>query len=546
MDTAKCKHWLKPLFCFIAWAYASPDLAASKHDNRFTRMHYGLAQGTYEIGDYTGALESLSILLQQHPAHIAALQLKAQAEWQLGRHQEAEQTLEEAARIQPDNETTQLLRKALVRQGKIQAVFEHARQLTKQARFEQALSELEKYPDWLYFDPRLAELYLNISLRQENWTTLEPFLRSLPNHLLEADYRAYLQGRIKLASGDLAAAKSHFANALQNAPTPSLHSSLLFYQAHCAETHNQIKLHAEIVQALDAGFRPETLSEFEIACTSLLRQNAPKRALQLLESALHQPVAENALFWLTLSRVQLANRQPERAISASTQAISLQADLAQAYILRAQAHARRRDFAQAKDDYRQALALQPERLDIHYALAINCLYASEIQSAYSALQRASQTKQASNFWLIFAVLAHANGQPQEAQSALTQYKNLQMQDRSLSADYLGILLNQSDDHARDPLTVSSPERHDFQLFHRGQLSGEALVERRLHSQSSSTFDAQQKCALFYWMAQSYQTRSQTGKAVRYFKKALENGKPDWIEWHLANWQLQQKAYRASP
>ena len=242
----------------------------------------------------------------------------------------------------------------------------------------------------------------------------------------------------------------------------------------------------------------------------------------------------------------MANRQPERAISASTQAISLQADLAQAtYCVLRRMHAGK-TFAQAKDDYCQALALQPERLDIHYALAINCLYSSEIQSAYSALQRASKTKQASNFWLIFAVLADANGQPQEAQSALTQYKNLQMQDRSLSADYLGSLLNQSDDHARDPLTVTSPERHDLQLFHRGQLSGEALVDRRLHSQSSSTFDAQQKCALFYWMAQSYQTRSQTGKAVRYFKRRWTMENLIGLKWHLANWQLQQKAYRASP
>ena len=84
MDTAKCKLWLKPFVLFYCLGLHSPDLVASKHDNRFTRMHYGLAQGTYEIGDYNGALESLSILLQQHPAHIAALQLKAQAEWQLG------------------------------------------------------------------------------------------------------------------------------------------------------------------------------------------------------------------------------------------------------------------------------------------------------------------------------------------------------------------------------------------------------------------------------------------------------------------------------
>lgn len=546
MDTAKCKLWLKPLFCFIVLAYASPELAASKHDDRFTRMHYGLAQGTYQIGDYAGALKSLSILLQYHPKHLAALQLKAQTELQLGLYQEAERTIAEATRIQPDNETTQSLRKALLRQSKIQAVFEHARKLAKQALFEQAISELEKYPDWLFTDPRLAELYLNISLRQENWSTLEHFLHSLPNDLLKADYRTYLHGRIKLASGDLPAAKNHFADALLNVKDPSLRSSLLFYKACSAESHISINSHAEIVQAMNAGFRPETLSEFQIACTSLLHQDAPQRALQLLESALHQPVAENALFWLTLSRVQLANRNPERAISASTQAISLQANLAQAYILRAQAHALRKSFSQAKVDYLQALVIQPERLDIHYALAINCLYSSEIESAYRALQRASQTKQASEFWLIFAVLAQVNGQSKEAQSALSQYKSLQMQDRSRSADYLGSLLDQSDDYALDPLTGSSPERHDFQLFHRGQLSGEALVDRRLHSQSENKFNAQQKCALFYWMAQSYLTRSETGKAFRYFQKALDNGKPDWIEWHLANWQLQKSAHSATP
>ena len=64
-----------------------------------------------------------------------------------------------------------------------------------------------------------------------------------------------------------------------------------------------------------------------------------------------------------------------------------------------------------------------------------------------------------------------------------------MQDRSRSADYLSSLLDQVNDYALDPLTGSSPERHDFQLFHRGQIGGEALVDRRLHSQSENKFNA---------------------------------------------------------
>jgi tetratricopeptide (TPR) repeat protein len=40
------------------------------------------------------------------------------------------------------------------------------------------------------------------------------------------------------------------------------------------------------------------------------------------------------------------------------------------------------------------------------------------------------------------------------------------------------------------------------------------------------------------MAQSYQTRGQYSKSLHYFQKALKIGTPDWIEWHLANWQLQ--------
>ena len=95
-----------------------------------------------------------------------------------------------------------------------------------------------------------------------------------------------------------------------------------------------------------------------------------QRALQLLESALHQPVAENALFAITLSRVQLANRHPERAVSASTQAISLQANLAQeAYILRADASCAEKILCASKS--RSSSACDPaRRLDIHYALAI--------------------------------------------------------------------------------------------------------------------------------------------------------------------------------
>jgi tetratricopeptide (TPR) repeat protein len=540
MDTAKCKLWVETLFYFIALTVGYTTLAAASNDERFTRMHYGLAQGTYHIGDYAGTLESLSIFLQRHPEHLAALQLKAQTLWQLGRPQEAEQTLQQAARIQPDNETTLALQSALLQQVERQALLKKVRRLAKEQSFEQVLLVLEKYPDWLCADPQLAELYLNVSLRQENWSALEHFLHSLPEHFLEADYRAYLLGRIGLASGDLPAARAHFAVAQKLNPIPSLLNSILFYQACCTLQDPQMEANgaAKIVQALDAGYRPETLPEFLIASTSLLHQNEPERALRLLESALHRRVVDNAAFWLLLSRVQLENQQPARAISAATQAISLQENCTQAYILRARAHTLRKDFAQAKIDYRQALTIQPSRLDLYYALAINCLYLSEIEAAYSALQRASQIEQTSDFWLIFAVLAQANGRPDEAQSALAHYKNLQVQDRSTSADYLSSILHQSDDHASRPLTVTGPEHHDFQQFHRGQSSAAELLDRRRNSQSENKLHTQQNCALFYWMAQSYQTRGQYSKSLHYFQKALKIGTPDWIEWHLANWQLQ--------
>ena len=66
MDTAKCKLWLKTLFYFVALTVGYTVQGASSNDERFIRMHYGLAQGTYQIGDFAGALESLSILLQRH------------------------------------------------------------------------------------------------------------------------------------------------------------------------------------------------------------------------------------------------------------------------------------------------------------------------------------------------------------------------------------------------------------------------------------------------------------------------------------------------
>lgn len=541
MDTAKCKLWLKALFCFIVMSLACTGLAASKHDERFTRMHYGLAQGTYQIGDYSGTLQSLSILLKQHPEHLAALQLKAQTEWELGRYQESERTLQEAARIQPDNEITQALQSALLWQGKRQGLLERARRLAKEELFEQALFALDKHPDWLLADPQLAKLYLNLSLREENWSALEQLLHKLPDHFLGVDYRNYLLGRLQLAKGDLPAAKAQFAAAHQHKPAASLHHSILFYRANCTIQDSQQEANgdAEVVLALDAGFRPETLSEFQIATTSLLHQNEPKRALELLESALHSRVAENALYWLTLSRVQLANHRPERAISASTQAISLQANLVPAYVLRARAHTSRKEFAQAKLDYHQALAIQPTRFDIHYALAINCLYLTQIEAAYTALQNASQIEQTSEFWLIFAVLAQANGQLSEAKSALNQYQSRQPASYSTSANYLSILLNQARKRPGKLPSKNSSDSHYFQQFHRGHLDGATLLDQRLQAQLASATSAQQNCALFYWMAQSYQARSLDHEALSYFRKAVKTGSPNWIEWHLAQWQLQK-------
>ena len=548
MDTAKCKLWLKTLLYFVTLTVGYTVLGDSSNDERFTRMHYGLAQGTYQIGDFAGALESLSILLQRHPEHLAALQLKVQTLWQLGRDQEAEQTLKTALRIQPDSELNAKLQRNLLRTRQSQSLYERVRLLAKNESFEQALTELEKHMDWLLTDPQLAELCLSLYLRQENWLALTQFFHKLPVNIVDPAYQAYLLGRIQLNKGDLSAARTHFENARQKTPAASLHHSILFYLAFCniQDPTSDDDGYPKVIEAIDVGFRPETLSEFQTVSTSLLRQHKPARALALLESALNRRVAKNALFWLILSRVQLANKNPERAISASNQAITLQVNLAQAYIARARAHQSRKDFEQAKQDYQQALSIQPQRLDIVYALAINCMYSGEIEAAYRALQRASQTQQASEFWLIFAVLANANGQLSVAQSALAHYKSLQTNDRSTSADYLSSLLHQNTENAAEPLTKNSSDHSYFQQFHHGQLSAVALLDQHLQSQSESNFSAQQTCALFYWMAQSYQARKQTSEALNFFKKAVKSGKPDWIEWHLAQWQLQQCERSTAP
>ena len=539
METAKCKLWLKPLFYLIALSFVCSGLIASKNDERFTRMHFGLAQGTFYIGDYEGTLQSLSILLTRHPKHLAALQLKAQTEWQLGMHEESEQTLREAIRIQPDNEKSLALQSTLLRRGKILALLKHTRRLVKDELYEQALSELEKHPDWLMADSQLAKICLSLHLRQENWSSLKQWIQQIPNNLLNANYREYLLGRIQLAGGDLLTAKSHFTAVLKNNPSKSLHRSTLFYQACCTIMDPKMQANGslEIVHALDAGFRPETLSEFKITSKSLLQQHAPKRALKLLESALNRRVAENALFWLALSRVQLANHNPERAISASTQAISLQVNLVPAYIIRARAHELRQDFEQAKLNYRQALAIQPTRFDIYYALGITHLYSTQVDSAYRAFLNARKGEQANEFWLIFSVLAQANGQLNEAQSALAKYKSLQVTGYSQSVDYLASILNHGADKSLQLHPESSTLQHYFHQFHRGQLSGTDLLKRGLPLQAKRSTSAQKKCALFYWMAQSYKSRKQTNDAQEYYQKAVKTGNPNWIEWHLAMWQL---------
>ncbi|TVP79937.1 MAG: hypothetical protein EA353_05050, partial [Puniceicoccaceae bacterium] len=156
-----------------------------------------------------------------------------------------------------------------------------ARLLAQFGRVDTAITDLQaltgQQPDNFEALITLASLYASV----DRWASLEGLLPSIAARPELQDVALYLEGRAALAKNRVGTARAKFEAAINALPNDAdnLRRSLFFYRGICLEMlGRQAEAEVSILNAIDAGFRPETGEEALISSRTLLRAKRAEEA----------------------------------------------------------------------------------------------------------------------------------------------------------------------------------------------------------------------------------------------------------------------------
>lgn len=381
------------LFCLLALLLLGGiplSLAAKPADVDRLKMYYGLAEGHYLTGNFPAAQKSLEEILRLDPYNSSALKL--QAEILLNNSQNstkklnAQATLEAietsmargtGTNIEETNDLRLAQARLLARSGKTEAAINVLQALTAQ------------HPNHLEANLTLAALYASAN----RWQSVDQLVPPLAAQPQLRDVALYLEGRSAFARGRMGRARAKFEAALKAQPERGnrLTASLFFYRSQCFDALNRAtEAKADLLKALELGFKPEGAQEALATTRALLRYDAPNRAIPILEAYLLNGITDLPETWTLLGRALRATNAPNRAISAFTQALQLDPKQANVLALRGGLFRRMGQLSAAKQDYMAALSLDPQSSSLHYALGLTQLQLGQIPAAAQNIKIAAQ------------------------------------------------------------------------------------------------------------------------------------------------------------
>ena len=132
-------------------------------------------------------------------------------------------------------------------------------------------------------------------------------------------------------------ARAKFEEAIKILPKDAdlLRPALFFYRGLCQrELGRNDEAQTQILNALDAGFRPETSDEALIACSTLLRADRAENAIPLLEAITLNRIKPSAEVWAMLGRAHWMTGTPALAISALNESLNINPKQSEAHALR--------------------------------------------------------------------------------------------------------------------------------------------------------------------------------------------------------------------
>ena len=427
-----------------------------------------------------------------------------------------------------------------------------ARLLTQIGHFDQAITDLQnltaQQPQNFEALIILASLYASV----ERWESLEAVIEPIAKRPELSDVALYLEGRATLAKNRVGTARAKFEAAIQALPQEAylLRRSLFFYRGLCLQ---KLGRHEEaftsILDAIDAGFRPETSEEALVAGRTLLRANRSSDAIPILEAITLNRIHPGAEAWAMLGRAHLASDTPTLALSAFNESLLIDSEQAEALALRGALLRKIGDLEGALADYKKAHQLTPSRSVLSYEKGLVLLQLGRLPEAEGVLQIAARQLSAySTLDLIHANCAYAIGNIDGATESLSGYLAENPKTPEPNAIYLAQLLQadfnknisraeQTPDSAKN-LKVTTLNDPVIEYFN-GVANRKAVLDWAGIAKSPEEA-RRQICEAAFWMAQWEKVNGDVTKAKELLKIAVDTGSPDLTEWQLANWQWNKK------
>ena len=499
------------------------------------------AFGTNKI--YLADLETDSANLRQSSESYLE---KASADQQFGAQNEAITLIEQVIAVYKDQTGQEVLQQITTLR------LLRARLLSQIGHFDQAITDLQNLTAQ---DPQnfealiiLASLYASV----ERWESLETVIEPIAKYPELSDVALYLEGRAFLAKNRIGTARAKFEAAIQALPQEAnqLRRSLFFYRGLCLQ---KLGRHEEaltsILDAIDAGFRPETSEEALAASRTLLRADRSGDAIPILEAITLNRIHPGAEAWTMLGRAHLASDTPTLALSAFNESLLIDSEQGEVLALRGALLRKIGDLEGALTDYKKAHQFTPSTSVLSYEKGLVLLQLGRITEAEGVLQIAARQLSAnSTLDLIHANCAYAIGNIDGATESLSEYLAENPRTPEPNAIYLAQLLQtnfnkntsrvgRKPDLAKN-LKVTTLNDPVIQYFN-GVANRKAVLDWAGIAKSPEEA-RRQICAAAFWMAQWEEVNGDVTKNKELLKIAVDTGNPDLTEWQLANWQWNKK------
>ena len=471
---------------------------------------------------------------------------KAHADLQFGALNEAISTIDQAIAVYKDQTGQEALQQITTMR------LLRARLLTQIGHFDQAITDLQnltaQQPQNFKALIILASLYASV----ERWESLEAVIEPIAKRPELSDVALYLEGRATLAKNRVGTARAKFEAAIQALPQEAnlLRRSLFFYRGLCLQ---KLGRHEEaftsILDAVDAGFRPETSEEALVAGRTLLLAGRSSDAIPILEAITLNRIHPGAEAWAMLGRAHLASDTPTLALSAFNESLLIDSEQAEVFALRGALLRKIGDLEGALTDYKKAHQFTPSSSVLSYEKGLVLLQLGRLPEAEGVLQIAARQLSAySTLDLIHANCAYAIGNIDGATESLSGYLAENPKTPEPNAIYLAQLLQadfnknisrveRTPDSANN-LKVTTLNDPVIQYFN-GVANRKAVLDWAGIAKSPEEA-RRQICAAAFWMAQWEKVNGDVTKAKELLKIAVDTGSPDLTEWQLANWQWNKK------